>query len=132
MNFQSISETYRKTEKQSVNEHSSDYEIVAKIFDELIRSMNIYSNEIVKENNNQKLKSENFARTLTIIYTLQSSLDFEKGGEVANNLFRIYEYARQKIIEDLKSGKASGVTNSTHIIKEISDAWQQIGKEVNK
>ena len=36
MNFQSISETYRKTEKQSVNEHSSDYEIVAKIFDELI------------------------------------------------------------------------------------------------
>ena len=101
MNFQSISETYRKTEKQSVNEHSSDYEIVAKIFDELIRSMNIYSTEIIKENSNQKVKSEHFARTLTIIYTLQSSLDFEKGGEIANNLFQLYEYARVKVIEDM-------------------------------
>ena len=96
MNFQSISETYRKTEKQSVNEHSSDYEIVAKIFDELIRSMNIYSTEIVKKNSNQKVKSEHFARTLTIIYTLQSSLDFEKGGEISTNLFQLYEFARQQ------------------------------------
>ena len=49
MNFQAISETYRKTDKSAVNEHSSDYEIVAKIFDELIRSMNIYVGEVAKK-----------------------------------------------------------------------------------
>ena len=126
MNFQSISETYRKTEKQSVNEHSSDYEIVAKIFDELIRSMNIYSTEIVKENSNQKVKSEHFARTLTIIYTLQSSLDFEKGGEIANNLFQLYEYARVKVIDDMRNQSNEGTKNAIGHLDEIRGAWHNL------
>lgn len=126
MNFQSISETYRKTEKQSVNEHSSDYEIVAKIFDELIRSMNIYSTEIVKKNSNQKVKSEHFARTLTIIYTLQSSLDFEKGGEIANNLFQLYEYARVKVIEDMRKQSNDGTKSAIGHLDEIREAWHTL------
>ena len=80
----------------------------------------------------QEAKSQSFAKSLTIIYSLQTSLDFEKGGEIANNLFRIYEYSRQQLIEDLKNGKSTGVKNSIVIIKEIADAWQQIGSEVNK
>ena len=49
------------------------------------------------------------SRSLTIIYALQSSLDFEQGGEIAENLFRLYEYAREQILIDHKSGKADGI-----------------------
>ena len=126
MNFQAISEVYRKTEKQSVNEHSSDYEIVAKIFDELIRSMNIYAAEVVKKDANHNLKSEHFARTLTIIYTLQASLDFEKGGEIANNLFRLYEYARQKVLSDMKNQTNEGTKSAIHHLDEIREAWHTL------
>ena len=75
-------------------------------------------------------KSTSFAKSLTIIYSLQTSLDFEKGGEISNNLFRIYEYSRQQLISDLKSGKPKGVTNAIAIITEIADAWNQIADEV--
>ncbi len=129
MNFQTISETYRKTDKQSVNEHSSDYEIVAKIFDELIRSMNIYSTEISKDDSNQKLKSEHFARILTIIYTLQSSLDFEKGGEIANNLFRLYEYARLKVINDMRNQTVEGTKSAIGHLDEIRQAWHTLANK---
>ena len=77
-------------------------------------------------------RSSSFARSLTIIYSLQSSLDFEKGGEISTNLFRIYEYSRQQLISDLKNAKAEGVTNAIHIIKEIAGAWDQIADEVKK
>ncbi len=129
MNFQTISEAYRKTEKQAVNEHSSDYQIVAKIFDELIRSMNIYSSEIVKNNADHNLKSEHFARTLTIIYTLQSSLDFEKGGEIANNLFKLYEYARQKVLEDMRAQSNEGTKSAIHHLGEIREAWHTLAEK---
>ena len=36
------------------------------------------------------------------------------------------------LISDLKAGSPKGVTNAIAIIKEIADAWQQIGNEVNK
>ena len=77
-------------------------------------------------------RSSSFAKSLTIIYSLQTSLDFEKGGEISNNLFKIYEYSRQQLISDLKNGKPKGVTNAIAIIKEIADAWNQIADEVKK
>ena len=60
----------------------------------------------IKNGGDLDTKSKHFARSLTIIYGLQSSLDFEKGGPIAENLFQLYELARQKMIDDLESGKA--------------------------
>ena len=86
----------------------------------------------LSENDMQEAKSSSFAKSLTIIYSLQTSLDFEKGGEISNNLFKIYEYSRQQLISDLKNGEPKGITNAITIIKEIADAWNQIADEVNK
>ena len=91
--------------------------------------MHIFKDSLGDKNLVEK-KSKNFSRSLTIIYSLQSSLDFEKGGEISNNLFRIYEYSRQQMIADLKNNKANGITTAISIISEIADAWNQIGKEV--
>ena len=38
-------------------------------------------------------------RALTSIYFLQKCLDFEKGGELAIRLFKVYEYCRKQIIQ---------------------------------
>ena len=54
------------------------------------------------------------------------------GGEISNNLFRIYEYSRQQLISDLKNGEPKGVPNAITIVKGIADAWNQIADEVNK
>ena len=131
MTYNQASQAYKKAETIGYSEVNNPHEIIQTLFTELLKSMSLFES-CLKDNGAPETKSQSFSRSLTIIYSLQSSLDFEKGGEIANNLFRIYEYARHKLIEDLKNGKASGVTNAIHIIKEISDAWQQIGKEVNK
>ena len=39
------------------------------------------------------------ARSLSSIYALQTSLNFEKGGKIAINLFQLYEYCRAQIIQ---------------------------------
>ena len=75
------------------------------------------------------MKSKHFARSLTIIYALQTSLDFEKGGEIAENLFQLYEFARQKMMEDLKTGKLEGTLQAIHCLADIRDAWDEMGKQ---
>ena len=131
MSYNAASEAYKQAENIGLAEVTNPHEIVQTLFKELIKSMSLFEKSLSDKSNGEN-RSSSFARSLTIIYSLQSSLDFEKGGEISNNLFRIYEYSRQQLISDLKNSKAEGVTNAIQIIKEIADAWDQIADEVKK
>ena len=131
MSYNAASEAYKQAENIGLTEVSNPHEIIQTLFNELIKSMTLFERSL-SENDMQEAKSSSFAKSLTIIYSLQTSLDFEKGGEISNNLFKIYEYSRQQLISDLKNGEPKGITNAITIIKEIADAWKQIADEVNK
>ena len=131
MSYNVASEAYKQAENIGLTEVSNPHEIIQTLFNELIKSMTLFERSL-SENDMQEAKSSSFAKSLTIIYSLQTSLDFEKGGEISNNLFKIYEYSRQQLISDLKNGEPKGITNAITIIKEIADAWKQIADEVNK
>jgi len=77
------------------------------------------------------MKSKHFSRAISIIYALQSSLDFEKGGDIASNLFQLYEYSRVKLIEDLGKGVSNGSPQAIQAIAGIRDAWEEMGKQVS-
>lgn len=67
------------------------------------------------------------ARALTAIYILQSSLDFDTGGAVATNLFQLYEYCRQQVLKDMRQDTSANLEQAHIAMREILDAWQQIG-----
>tara|TARA_Y100000588_G_C13780806_1_gene722313 strand:- start:148 stop:555 length:408 start_codon:yes stop_codon:yes gene_type:complete len=129
VNYNTASQAYKLTETAGLSEISDPHEIVNTLFKELLKSMNIFKDSLGDKDQVDK-KSKSFSRGLTIIYSLQTSLDFEKGGEISNNLFRIYEYSRQQMIADLKNNKANGINTAISIISEIAGAWNQIGNEV--
>ena len=131
MPYNTASQAYKQAENIGLAEVTNPHEIVQTLFNELIKSMSLFEKSF-DDKKSSEIRSSSFARSLTIIYSLQSSLDFEKGGDISNNLFKIYEYSRQQLIKDLKNGKLDGVTNAIHIIKEIADAWNQIADEVKK
>ena len=66
------------------------------------------------------------SRSLTIIYALQSSLNFEEGGEIAENLFRLYEYARQRVLASSKSENPEDLEGIIGSLSEIRDAWRGV------
>jgi flagellar protein FliS len=66
------------------------------------------------------------SRALTAIYVLQSSLDFERGGDIATNLFQLYEYSRQQLLKHMRRDETANVPQARRAMSEILDAWQQI------
>lgn len=122
-----VTQAYQNAETQSLSETDDPHQIILTMLEALIKSMNIFALNInIRDGGNQELKSKHFARALTIIYSLQSSLDFEKGGDVANNLFQVYEFARQRLISDLSAGVATGTPSAIGALDEILDAWRSI------
>jgi flagellar protein FliS len=131
MNYNNITQAYQNAERQALEEMNDPHQIVLTMLDALLKSMRIFVDNLdLKNGGDAQLKSKHFARALTIIYALQSSLDFEKGGDIANNLFQLYEYARQKLISDLGKGVVTDTPSAIDALREIRDAWHMIGDEV--
>jgi flagellar secretion chaperone FliS len=131
---------YKKTQ-QSSHTVSSSHEIVRSLMKELINSMqkiilDIQEDRIKYEtlnliNKGQKInkslkRSKNLSKSLSIIYGLQTSLDFDKALEIATNLFQLYEYCRHEIIKGFSQNIEDGIIAAVDIIKQIMDGWEEI------
>ena len=122
-------EAYTKTDHTNVVEGNDPVAIVALLFDELIRAMQDFIQHSDPEKGKKDVRSRQFSRSLTIIYALQTSLNFEEGGDIANNLFRLYEYARQQLLQDWKDNTIEGTEKAIISLDEIRDAWHQLSRE---
>jgi flagellar protein FliS len=116
---------YRNTDKMEVIQPDAN-SVLIKCFDELIKSVKIFQTNIIPNTENFRKKSSSFSRALTILYTLQSSVDFEKDLNIAKSLFQIYEYTRVTLIEEFKSCKVNKSINALTALTEIRDSWKSI------
>ena len=129
---------YKKSQ-QSINSTRSPHDIVKFLMENLLNSMKnvlVYSDNIEKDDlkdfTKKELaivKSKNASKALTIIYSLQISLDFDKTPEIAKNLFQIYEYCRVQIIESLLKKTISGLSKAINALEDILDGWREIKPE---
>ena len=131
---------YKKTQ-QSSNAVTSTHEIVRTLMKELVNSMQKIVLDIQDERNRKKdklyvdkvfeeknahHKSKNLSKSLSIIYGLQTSLDFDKALEIANNLFQLYEYCRHEIIRGYSQKIEDGIIKAIDVIKQIMEGWEEI------
>ena len=116
---------YKNTDQMDITQPDAN-SILIKCFDELIKSVKVFQKNIVPNTENFRKKSSSFSRALTILYSLQSSVDFEKDINIAKSLFQVYEYTRISLIEEFKSCKVNKSINALTALVEIRDSWKSI------
>ena len=129
MSVNKMMQAYTKSDHQTVAESNDPVSIVALLFDELIRAMQDFITHSDKDTGKKEIQSRQFSRSLTIIYALQSSLNFEDGGDIATNLFKIYEYSRQQLLKDWKDHTTDGTEKAIIALDDIRDAWHQLSRQ---
>ena len=131
MSYKKMTNAYQTTERSALVETEDSHKLVLVMFDALMKSIETYIDNIDVKKADLELRSKHFSRALTIIYSLQSSLDFEKGGEIADNLFQTYEFARQMIISSIKDMDETGPKRALALLGEIREAWAKMGEHLN-
>ena len=116
---------YKNTDQMEIAQPDAN-SILIKCYDELIKSVKIFQKNIVPNTENFRKKSSSFSRALTILYSLQSSVDFERDINIARSLFQVYEYTRISLIEEFKSCKVNKSINALTALVEIRDSWKSI------
>ena len=124
---------YSASMKQYINGEIADktssldpHKIIEEVLKDLKKNMETLAYSIDNEPVVSSIKSNSFSKSLTAIYILQSSLNFEDGKEIAENLYNIYEFCKDGIMKGFTKRNSKLVYDAIPPIDEILDGWKQI------
>ncbi|MFT4925427.1 MAG: flagellar protein FliS [Phenylobacterium sp.] len=78
------------------------------------------------ERNDLEGKAEHLSKASSIIFALADSLDYEVGGEVANNLGGLYEYMNVRITDASVEKSTEPLVEVMKLMLEIKSGWDSI------
>jgi flagellar protein FliS len=108
-------------------ETASPARLIVMLYDGAIRFINEAAHAMQQrdyETQNAKLQ-----RAQKILAELISSLDFDKGGEIAENLFRLYTYMYNQLVEANINDNLDRLQHVVHLLSELREAWDAIATE---
>lgn len=71
-------------------------------------------------------KGEHIGKAIGIIEGLRTSLNHEKGGEIAGNLDKLYDYIQQILLKANIDNNAELLVQCNGLLAQIHQAWQEI------
>jgi flagellar protein FliS len=111
---------YRKSSVSS----ASPLQLVIMLYDGALRFME--AGKHAMQQRDVFVQNENITKAERIISELLSTLDMEQGGEVATNLFSIYTYVYDKLVEANIEDKPELIDECTTILSELRESWVEL------
>ena len=126
MNYNASMKQYINDDIAGKTSSLNPHKIIEEILKDLKKSMETLAYSIDNEPTISSIKSNSFSKSLTAIYILQSSLNFEEGKEIAESLYNIYEFCKQGVMKGFTQRNSKLVYDAIPPIEEILDGWKQI------
>ena len=126
MNYNASMKQYINDEISAKTSSLNPHKIIEEVLVDLKKNMETLAYSLDHEPVVSSIKSNSFSKSLTAIYILQSSLNFEEGKEIAQNLYNIYEFCKDGIMKGFTKRDSKLVYDAIPPIDEILDGWKQI------
>lgn len=117
---------YQQTNKGSA-EQATPYQLVALLFQKLLG--NIATAKGAISQNNFDKKGTELSNAIAIIGVLEGSLDFEKGGEISNNLASLYTFCSEQLLIASTDNNIEKLEEIIQILLPIKAGWDSIPLE---
>ena len=126
MNYNASMKQYLNNDIAAKTSNLNPHKIIEEVLKDLKKNMETLAFSIDNEPVISSIKSQSFSKSLTAIYILQSSLNFDAGDEIAENLYRIYEFCKEGIMKGFTQRNSKLIYDAIPPINEILDGWKQI------
>ena len=111
---------YLRTQVQS----STPLERVVMLYDAAIRALDGARTSMTKHDLLPRRAA--ISRLIGIVTELQNTLDLERGGQIAADLDRLYDYVLTRILDAQTTQKPQGLDEARRVLEPLRDAWQAI------
>ena len=122
--------TARKYQELNVTT-ASPMELILMLYDECIRSLDKAEKAFETPSEPERIEviGNNLLHAQDIITELAVSLDMEKGGEIARNLQRLYDFMVNHLSHANVNKQIKPIQDVRKIMSELREAWFEISKQ---
>ena len=113
--------TYRQVQVES---SESPLELVVMLYDGALASLAQARDALVRHD--LVAKGRAMSKAMSIVGHLQGTLNMEAGGEVAEELDRLYLYITERLLDANMKGVVEPIDESVRLLTTLRDAWSQI------
>ena len=99
-------------------------QLIQMLFDGLLESLSATRGHI--QNGAIAEKGKSIARASRIVIGLQGALDFERGGDLANNLNELYGYVTRRLLHVNARNDLDALEEIFGLMNEIRSAWEGV------
>jgi flagellar protein FliS len=124
MNAMSALAQYGQIKNDTQTTYASPHQLMLMLFDGAIEAMSLTIGAI--QNDNFEVRSKQNTRSITIINGMRECLDMETGGELADNLYSLYQYMAQELFRASFKNDADTIQNIQTMLKDIRESWKKI------
>lgn len=127
INRQNSINAYTKISLETTVENASPYQLIILLFDGALSAMKFA--KLHMKNNDIAAKGMAISKAINIIDNgLRGSLNFEKGGEIADNLDNLYDYINRRLLYANLHNDEAAIDQCYQLLSDIANAWKQIGE----
>lgn len=116
--------TYRQTQVQS----RTPLELVVMLYDGALKFLAQSRDAIERGDIPARCDASN--RALAIVAELQSTLNLEKGGEIAQRLDELYTYVTARVLAAAAENAVAPIDDATRVLTMLRDAWRSVATPV--
>ncbi len=115
---------YGQIKNDAQTTYASPHQLMLMLFDGAIEAMSFTIGAI--QNENFELRSKQNTRSITIINGMRECLDMETGGELANNLYSLYQYMTKELFRASFKNDVDTIQNIQTMLRDIRGSWEKI------
>lgn len=121
---------YASTYVETAVSEASPHKLIEMLYEGALKNMNLSKAFIEQKKFAEKAEYVN--KALEILHTLRVGVDLEKGGEVAENLYGLYDYCYKRLIVASTKNDIGIVDEIMGHIRVVSDAWKQMPDNIKR
>jgi flagellar protein FliS len=118
--YSSSIDQYRKSSISA----ASPLQLVVMLYDGALRFMEAGKHAMAK--GDTYAQNDNLTKAERIVTELLSTLDMTQGGEVAENLFSLYTYVYNSLVEANIEDKPEKIAECVQIFSDLRESWVEL------
>jgi len=111
---------YRAAQTQT----ASPLELVVLLYDGALRFL--ADAERAMATHDLPTRASNISRAMAIVIELQSTLDMTRGGAVATELDRLYDFVQERLLTATSDHDAVALGDAQRVLTQLADAWRTV------